>query len=199
MALTLQAGVPPTKLVATAMTTAPAMAMASREELALAVARVATTATSMSAVHDRLRLTSPAAASLATCRLSALSPRRREEPASIAVSTATTRLSARTPKSSRVNAGSAMGKATAPASARRSRRRRASAAAKKVCWPRFGFSSDRPGHNKANCTEPRMDVFPTGLPDMTADDAWSAMVAADKERDMDDFKTVRCRLDMTAC
>jgi hypothetical protein len=36
-----------------------------------------------------------------------------------------------------------------------------------------------------------MDVFPSGLPDMTADAAWDAMRVADKERDMDDFKTVR--------
>lgn len=34
-----------------------------------------------------------------------------------------------------------------------------------------------------------MDVFPTGHPEMTVEVAWEAMVVADKERDMDDFKT----------
>jgi hypothetical protein len=42
-----------------------------------------------------------------------------------------------------------------------------------------------------------MDVFPTGLPEMTAEAAWAAMETADKERDMDDFKTVRLRLHKT--
>ncbi len=61
------------------------------------------------------------------------------------------------------------------------------------------FLCGETGHTRSACKKPRMDVFPTGLPEMTAEVAWAAMETADKERDMDDFKTVRPRHHVTTC
>lgn len=63
--------------------------------------------------------------------------------------------------------------------------------------PQPCFLCGETGHSRSACKKPRMDVFPTGLPEMTAEAAWAAMETADKERDMDDFKTVRLRLHKT--
>lgn len=46
-------------------------------------------------------------------------------------------------------------------------------------------------HNR--CTEPRALDY-AGVPDMTTDQAWEKIKTASKERDIDDFKTVRILL-----
>src|SRR4051812_3831953 len=45
------------------------------------------------------------------------------------------------------------------------------------------------GH-KASACDNRVDVFPQDLPDWTGEQAWDELVKADKEKDLDDIKTV---------
>ena len=85
-------------------------------------------------------------------------------------------------------------KVTLLPNAQTSLRPSASTASKKVIYPyrrrarlKVTLSS---GHQTSDCTANR--VFDTSdVADMSAEDAWAALQAADKERDLDDFRQVR--------
>ena len=45
------------------------------------------------------------------------------------------------------------------------------------------------GHKAIGCKSKRTDIFPPGLPWDSPDVAWQKMIEADKEKDMDTFKS----------
>jgi hypothetical protein len=58
--------------------------------------------------------------------------------------------------------------------------------AKLHCWTRLTHLE----HYSEACTAPRIDMFDPDLPEMTSGEAWTALLKADKEKDLDDVLEV---------
>ena len=53
------------------------------------------------------------------------------------------------------------------------------------------FNERLQGHVAKDCNAPRAIDW-TGVPDLSPDDAWNAVAAADDEKDLDDLRPVNC-------